>query len=92
MASCVKAYITLLLIIIAIIIGYKVAIEETEKFGVMRRRCRNCGGYCPYGRCRYRRMYRPWSWYHYFSPYSWYNYWRPPYNYSQVSPIIANIN
>jgi hypothetical protein len=84
--ACLKSYIVLAVLITAIFIGYKVAVEETENFGVMRRRRYRYYHPYPY------RYYRPWYWHDYFSPYSWYYYWRPPYNYSQVSPIISNIN
>ena len=81
--SCLKKYIVLAIILVAIIIGYNIMTNVNEDFVVYNRWN---------GRPRYRRhLYRPWRYYDYVSPRSWYYYWRPPYDYSQVSPLIDNI-
>ncbi len=57
--------------------------RQQEDFGVYRRRHRRVHPYYYYN------YNRPWYWYDYLAPWSWYYYWRRPYDYSQVSPVLA---
>ena len=82
-----KNYIMLIVLTVIGILAY-CWYKQQEDFGVYRRRY---GG--RYGRRIHPYYYysynRPWYWYDYLAPWSWYYYWRRPYDYSQVSPVLA---
>jgi hypothetical protein len=84
--DCLKNYIVLAVLLVIAILGYSYYNQE-EGFGVyrrgLRRHHRRLHPYYYYG------YNRPWVWYDYLTPWSWYYYWRRPYDYSQVSPVLA---
>jgi hypothetical protein len=83
--DCLKNYIVLAVLLVVALLGY--SYFKQEDFGVYRRGYRR-----PYRRVHpyyYYGYNRPWYWYDYLTPWSWYYYWRRPYDYSQVSPVLA---
>jgi hypothetical protein len=84
--DCLKNYVVLAVLLVIALLCYSYY-RQQEDFGVYRRRYRR-----PYRRIHpyyYYNYNRPWYWYDYLAPWSWYYYWRKPYDYSQVSPVLA---
>ncbi len=84
----------ILIVIVLLVFIYACYKQDMENFRMHRYRCPyggcRCRGNCPYRRHRDYYRYRPWYWYDYVTPWSWYYYYRPPYDYSQVSPVVAS--
>ncbi len=83
--SCLKKYIIFISILTIFLLCYIYCVDQ-EDFGVYGRRYLRPRRIHPYYYYNYN---RPMYWRDYLSPWSWYYYWRRPYDYSQVSPVLA---